>query len=70
MTELAQIRDSLGLILRKLKSLEPKRAPLTRAAFAKATGLSYKTICRKVDAGELKLKDGRIPASELDGYLT
>jgi hypothetical protein len=70
MTELGQIRDSLGLILRKLAALEPKRAPLTRAAFATAVGLSYKTICRKVDAGEIKIKDGRIPASELDSYLT
>jgi hypothetical protein len=70
MTEFAELRGTLDLILRKLSALEPKRAPLTRAAFAKATGYSYKTICRKIDAKELKLKDGRIPASELDRYLS
>jgi hypothetical protein len=70
MTELAEIRSMFEVVMRKLKDLEPKRAPLTRAAFAKATGYSYKTICRKVESGNITEKDGRIPASELDRYLS
>ena len=71
MTELLQqILGTQEIILRKLAALEPQRAPLTRAAFAKKTGFSYKTICRKVDAKEIKVKGGRIPASELDRYLS
>lgn len=74
MTELQQIRALLEAVLRELdqlkKALAPKRPPLTRKQFADATGYSYKTICRKVDAKEIRLVDGRIPASELDKFLT
>ena len=70
MTDLAKVTGMLEVVLRKLTALEPKRAPLTRAAFAKATGYSYCTICRWVDSGKLPLKAGRIPAKYLDQYLS
>lgn len=71
MTEVAEIKCMLEVVLRRLDQLAPKnRPPLTRQAFAQATGYSYKTICRKVESGEIRTKDGRIPASELDKFLS
>ena len=70
MDAISEIKGTLHLILRKLAELKPERKPLTRAEFARKTGYSYSTIIRRIEAGEIKLRDGRIPASELDKYLS
>jgi hypothetical protein len=73
-TEAQQTRGMLETILRELdalkKALAPKRAPLTRRQFADATGYSYKQVCRWIASGRIRLVEGRIPADQLDQFLT
>jgi hypothetical protein len=66
----ARIVGMLEVLLRKVAALELKRPPLTRQQFAEATGYSYRQITRKIAAREIRLKDGRIPASELEKFLS
>lgn len=70
MTELAEIKNTLEVILRQLAALKPQRKPLTQTEFAKAAGYSRRSIYQKVQAGEIRVVDGRIPASELDRFLS
>jgi DNA-binding transcriptional regulator YiaG len=74
MTELQEIRGMLEVALQRLDEIQklvtPKRAPLTRAEFARLTGYSYRTVCRWVESGRLRVRDGRIPALELDQFMS
>jgi hypothetical protein len=74
MTELAQVRGLVECVLRELdglkKALAPKRAPLTRRQFGEATGYSYRQVQRFIAAGRVRTVADRIPACELDKFLT
>lgn len=71
MDRFTRIEGMLETVLRELQHLtEPKKPSLTRADFARASSLSYRTVKRKVDSGELPLVKGRIPYSELRPYLS
>lgn len=74
MTELAQVRSMLEATLKGIDELKaiiaPKRKPLSRQAFADATGYHVQTIYRMIRAGEIQIEKGRIPASELDRFLS
>lgn len=70
MSDLEQIVLTQELILRKLDALAPKRAPLTITQFAELTGFCAKTVSKKISAGEIRVVDRRIPASELDKFLS
>lgn len=74
MTEAQEIKGMLEVLGRQFADVKRiflnSRPPLTRPQFAAATGLSYRTVCRKVWNGEIVEKDGRIPAKYLDNYLS
>ena len=58
------------IILRKLAELSPKRKPPAQTGFAAETGSSLRAVQRKCAAGEIRVVGGRIPASELDKFLS
>lgn len=65
------IIERLDRIERRLEAMKvPEVAGLTVAAFASRTGLSRNTIFRRIAAGEIAKKSGRIPHSELRKFLS
>lgn len=74
MTELAEVRGLCEATLKAVAdlkaSLAPRRAPLTIVAFAKAVGLSRWTIQKRIRDRAIHTVAGRIPASELDKFLS
>jgi predicted transcriptional regulator len=66
---LAIIEAKQDAILRLLTPVT--RSPgLTISDFAAKTGLSYSTIQRKINRGELRKEKGRIPFEQLTPYLS
>lgn len=71
MTQFDEILSLLRGIDRRLREIEGLRSPnLTIVAFAERAGVSAKTVSRRIAAGEVVKRNGRVPASELSKFLS